>query len=295
MPETLLVTGASGHLGRGIVTHLLDSQKVPASRIIAVSRDPSKLADSAARGVVTRRGDFNDPSSLPAAFAGASRVLIVSTDTDPGTGTRLKQHQAAIAAAKAAGAGKVLYTSLPDAETSAISFAFEHLGTEKALKESGLAYTIFRNGWYFENLFMSLPQAFRTGQWVTSAGGGRVSYAARDDYAAAIAGGLASDAAESRTITLTGSTAYSAEDVAAVASRIVGRPIAVVHVSDDELAAGLRQAGLPEPAVQFVVSIDRNAREGHLAMVTDDVERLSGRAPQTLRAFIESNQTALAG
>jgi NAD(P)H dehydrogenase (quinone) len=294
MTETLLVTGASGHLGRAVVRHLLDSRNIPASRIIATSRDTSKLADLAARGVATRKADFNDPASLPAAFAGADRVLIISTDTDPGAGTRLTQHQAAIAAAKAAGAKKVLYTSLPEAEASSISFAFEHLGTEKAIKESGLPYTIFRNSWYFENLFRSLPHALQTGQWFTSAGDGRVSYAARDDYAAAIAAGLASDDTGSRTVTLTGPTAYSASEVAALASEIVGKPIAVVQVSDEQLAGGLKQAGLPDPVVQLVVSIDKTTRNGHLGTVTNAVEALSGRPPKTLRAFLEANKAALA-
>lgn len=293
MTETLLVTGASGHLGRAVVNHLLDSQKIPAARIIAVSRDPSKLAELAARGVTTRKGDFNDAATLSAAFAGADRILIISTDTNPGAGTRLKQHQAAVEAAKTAGAKKVLYTSLPEPEISSVSFAFEHLGTETAVKESGLAYTIFRNCWYFENLFMSLPHAIQTGQWFTSAGDGRVAHGARDDYAAAIAAGLASDEPGSRIVTLTGPVAYSTAEVAALASEIVGKPITVVQLSDEQFAAGLKQGGVPDPVIPFVVSIAKTTREGHLAAVTDTVESLSGRKSQSLHAFLEANKAAL--
>lgn len=293
MAAKLLVTGASGQLGRAVVEHLLTDRNVAAKDIIAVTRDPSKLSALASKGVDVRQGDFNDPASLPSAFAGADRVLIVSTDTAPGSGERVKQHSAAVAAAKSAGASRVLYTSLPNPEASLISFAFEHLGTEKAIIESGLAYTIFRNSWYFENLFMTLPQALKTGQWFTSAGDGRVAYGARDDYAAAIAGGLASDEPGNRIHTLTGPKAFSAADIAESTASIVGKRVSIVQVSDEALAAGIRQHGLPEPVVDMIVSIDANTRGGFLEPVTGDMEALSGRKSQTLEAFLETNKEAL--
>lgn len=293
MTAKLLVTGASGKLGRGVIEHLLADQNVAVKDIIAVTRDPAKLSDFAAQGIEVRQGDLNDAGSLAKAFAGAGRVLVISTDTAPGSGERVKQHSAAVAAAKAAGASRVLYTSLPNPETSVISFAFEHLASEKAVKESGLAYTIFRNGWYSENLFMSLPQALKSGQWFTSAGEGRVAYGARDDYAAAIAGGLAADETENLIYTLSGPETFSAAQVASLVSEIVGKPISVVQLTDEHLAAGLRQHGLPEPVVDVVVSIDANTRGGFLDFVTPDLEKLSGRKPQTLQSFLEANKAAL--
>lgn len=295
MAAKLLVTGASGKLGRGVIEHLIADQHVPAKDIIAVTRDPSKLGDLASQGIDVRKGDLSDAGSLAKAFAGADRVLVISTDTAPGSGERVKQHSAAIAAAKAAGASRVLYTSLPKPDVSVISFAFEHLGTEKAVKESGLAYTFFRNSWYSENLFMSLPQALKTGQWFTSAGDGRVAYGARDDFAAAIAGGLASDDAESRIYTLTGPKAFSTAEIAELASGILGKPISVVQLTDEQLAGGLRQHGLPEPVVDMIVSIDANTRAGNIDMVTGDIEKLSGRKLQTLAAWLEANKAALLG
>jgi NAD(P)H dehydrogenase (quinone) len=289
----LLVTGASGKLGRGVIGHLIADQKVAPKDIIAVTRDPAKLADLAAQGVEVRQGDLSDAGSLAKAFAGADRVLIVSTDTAPGSGERIKQHSAAVAAAKAAGASRVLYTSLPKPDVSVISFAFEHLGSEKAVIESGLAYTIFRNGWYSENLFMSLPQALKSGQWFTSAGEGRLAYGARDDFAAAIAGGLASDEPGNRIHTLTGPQLFTTAEVAALASKVLEKPIAVVQISDEQLAAGLRQHGLPQPVVAMIVSIDANTRGGFLDFVTDDIEKLSGRKSQTLQNFLEANKAAL--
>lgn len=292
MSARLLVTGASGKLGRGVIEHLVADQHVAAKDIIAVTRNPAKLGDLAARGVDVRQGDFNDAASLPAAFAGADRVLIISTDT-AGSGERPRQHGAAVAAAKAVGATRVLYTSLPEPEVSLVSFAFEHLASEKALKESGLAYTIFRNSWYAENLFMSLPQALKTGQWFTSAGDGRLAYGARDDLAAAIAGGLASDEPGNRIHTLTGPEALSTKRIAALAAEALGKPISVVQLTDEQLAAGLRQHGLPEPVVEMIVSFDAAARAGHLGEVTKDVETLSGRKSQTVKSYLEANKSAL--
>ena len=172
MSETLLVTGATGQLGKLVLDQLLGSGVEPA-RIIATSRETAKLADYAAKGVKTRAADFDDPASLESAFAGADRILIISTDALDQPGKRLKQHLAAVAAAKKAGAKHILYTSMPSPETSVIPFAPDHLGTENAIKATGIPYTILRNGWYMENLFMALPHALETGQWYSSSGEGR--------------------------------------------------------------------------------------------------------------------------
>ena len=170
MSDTLLVTGASGQLGRRVLAHLLDTCAVPPARLIAVTRDPAKLADFAARGVEVRRGDFDDPGSLGEAFKGAGRLLLISTDALDTPGRRLAQHQAAIAAAKTAGVRHIVYTSMPNPDGSPIPFAPDHLGTEQALALSGRGWTILRNAWYFENLAFSLPgalapRASESGMW----------------------------------------------------------------------------------------------------------------------------------
>ena len=196
---TFLVTGANGKLGRH-VTQLLLSAK--AGTVIAASRDPSKLADLAEKGAQTRRADFDDPASLAEAFKGVDRLLLISTD-GMAPGQRLAQHAAAIAAAKTAGVGHVVYTSMPKPETSAVSFASDHLGTENTLKASGLAYTILRNSWYQENLFLALPPALKSGQWYSSAGDGKIPHIAHADCARAAAAALI-QAPVDRTFTLTG-------------------------------------------------------------------------------------------
>lgn len=297
MTETLLVTGASGQLGRGVVRHLLGAQRIAPSRIIATTRNPESLADLAALGVTVRTADFNDLVSLEKAFEGADRVLIISTgELDLKSDRRLKQHQAAVAAAKAAGVSHLLYTSMPNPEPgSPVLFAGDHYGTEQAIKASGIPYTIFRNGWYQENLFMALPHAIASGQWYTSAGDGRIAHAARDDMAAAIAAGLASDSTESTTYTLTGPQAYTTAEIAALVSEVTGKPLEVVQLPDDALTEGVKAAGIPEEFARVIVSFDANTRSGRIAMVTDALETLSRRKPRSLKQFLEANKTALAG
>lgn len=291
----ILVTGASGQLGRLVIAALLDDQGIPAADIIAASRDPGRLADLAARGIETRRADFDDPASLPAAFAGVDRLLIISTDALDRPGRRLEQHSAAIAAARAAGVGRLFYTSMPRAEANLVSFAPEHAGTEVAMRDSGLPHTIFRNGWYMENLFMALPQALASGQWFSSAGAGRNAYVARADIAAAIAAGLARPVAGNVTYTLTGTQAHTTEEIAALAAAATGKPLAVVPLTDDQLAAGMVAAGVPEFLVPMLISFEANTRAGGFDLVTGDVAALSGRQPRGLAEFLTAQRAALLG
>ncbi|MES0030516.1 SDR family oxidoreductase [Mesorhizobium sp. M0040] len=294
MTDTLLVTGASGQLGRGVINHLLDTLKVSPQRIIAATRNPENLADLAARGVTIRAVDFDDTASLASAFTGADRVLIISTNELAVPGKRLKQHEAAVAAAKSAGVSHLLYTSMPNPEPgSPVLFAPDHHGTEQAIKASGIPYTIFRNGWYQENLFMALPHAIASGHWYTSAGDGHIAHGARDDMAAAIAAGLASSATESTTYTLTGPKAHTMAEIAALVTEVTGKPIEVVQLSDEALTGGLKAAGVPEAFAPVIVSFDTNTRSGRIGMVTDAIETLSGRKPQPLKQFLEANKAAL--
>ena len=297
MTETLLVTGAAGQLGRSVIRYLLDTHKVPPAKIIATTRNPESVADLAARGVVVRAADFNDATSLENAFKGADRVLIISTsDLDLKTGRRLKQHEAAVAAAKKAGVSHLLYTSMPNPEpVSPVLFAGDHYGTEQAIKASGIPYTIFRNGWYQENLFLALPHAIASGKWYSSAGDGRIAHGARDDMAAAIAAGLASGTKESNIYTLTGPHAYTTSEIATLVTEVTGKPLEVIQLPDEALTEGVKAAGLPEDFARIIVSFDANTRSGRIAMVTDAVETLSGRKPQTLKQFLEANKAALAG
>jgi NAD(P)H dehydrogenase (quinone) len=140
---------------------------------------------------------------------------------------------------------------------------------------------------------MSLPQALKTGQWYTSAEDGRTAFVARDDIAAAIAGALANPPAGSATWTLTGSEALTNDEIAQLAADAVGRPIQVVRLSDEQLAGGMKAAGVPEAIVPMLVSFEKAARAGDLGTITDDVATLSGRQPRTVRDFLAASKAAL--
>jgi len=295
MSDTLLVTGAAGQLGQAVVSHLLETYKVAPANLIAATRSPEKLSALAAKGVVTRKADFDDAASLDAAFAGVDRLLIISTDSLDTPGKRLTQHKAAIEAAKKAGVKHILYTSMPSPDKSLVTFAPDHLGTEEAIKASGIGYTILRDAWYLDNFMMSLPHNLQGGKWYTASAGGKAPYISREDCALAIAAALASGSTESKTYTLTGSTSYSIKDVASTVSAVTGRPLEVIDVNDEQLAGGMTGAGLPKFLVDMLVSADANIRAGYFDALTSDFTTLTGKQPQTLRSFFEDRKAALAG
>jgi NAD(P)H dehydrogenase (quinone) len=297
MPTTILITGASGQLGRRVIHHLLERRHVPPAQIIAATRSPEALADLAARGVAVRRADFDDQTSLINAFAGADTILIVSTDLiDLASGKRLRQHEAAVAAAKRAGVTHLAYTSMLRPEPgSPFLLAGDHFGTEQAIQASGIAHTIFRANAYFENLLRSLPLAVTTGRWYTSSGEGRVAYAARDDMAAAIAARLASGTGDSATLELTGPEAYRNADVARLVTEVTGRSIEIVSLTDDALVDHLKTIGVPEPFARLLASGEATVRAGDSDVVNDTIERLTGQKPLSLKGFLEQHRAVLLG
>lgn len=294
MSHTILVTGAAGQLGRRVVHHLLETEKVAPQNIIAASRDTGKLADLAARGVVLRKADFDDAATLETAFAGADRLLIISTDALAVPGQRLAQHKRAVDAAVKAGVGRLFYTSMPQPDNSLVTFAPDHLGTEEAIKASGLGYTILRDAWYHDNLLHALPHNLQTGSWYSAAGEGRIATIAREDCARAIAAALASPRSpDNATYTLTGPEALTTDEIAAIAAGVAGKPLQVVHVSDEQLAAGLKSAGIPDFFAAVLVSADATTRTGRFDIVTNDFETLTARKPQSLRDFLAEHKAAL--
>ncbi|PWK59524.1 NAD(P)H-binding protein [Roseicyclus mahoneyensis] len=289
LTSPILVTGAGGALGRLVLAELMARG---ATDLRAGSRSPAALAIAGATPV---RVDFEDPASLDAAFAGVERLLIISTDALDGAGTRQRQHLAAVAAAARAGVGHVVYTSMPaPAADHPIFFAPDHLATEQAIKASGLGYTILRNNWYFENLSLSLPSALVHSAHLTSAAEGRIAHGARADFASAAAGALLEEK-DSATYELSGPEAQTVPEQFAAINAALGTDIAVVPMEDAALEATLTGAGVPAPLAALLVGADRAAREGRMATVTGHVERLSGRAPQRLSAWLAANADLLRG
>jgi NAD(P)H dehydrogenase (quinone) len=276
----IVVTGAAGQLGRKVVQAL--KQYVDAAHLVALSRDPGKIVDL---GVQVRYADFGDIDSLMPAFAGAERLLLISTDK---LGFRLTQHRNAVNAAVAAGVSHVFYTSAPQAGAEGHPAAVipEHRGTEEALAASGLRYTALRNNVYTEMLLMSVPQIVARGVYAANSGAGGISYVTRDDLAVATAAILADPSDPGRVLELTGPAAITAADLAAIVSDISGKEIGVEALSDEQFSTGLAATGLPPEAVSALVSFGRAAREGYLGLVTDVVERYLGRTPTTVAAFL---------
>lgn len=295
MSDTLLVTGASGKLGRSVIAHLRQTLKVPAARIVAASRTPETLADLAAEGVAVRKADFEDSASLAQAFAGVQRLLLISTDALDRPGRRLEQHRAAVAAAVKAGVEHVVYTSMPRPEPgSPIPFAPDHYGTEQALAASPLSWTVLRNCWYMENLYLNLPQVVAGGQWYTAAGEGGIAHISREDCARAAAVALASSSTEKAIYNITGTHAPNTREIAALASEILGKPITVIQVPPEALAQGMAAAGVPSFLVPMLVSFDVNTAAGNVGMVSDDFRKLTGSAPLSLREFLVANKAIFA-
>jgi NAD(P)H dehydrogenase (quinone) len=289
--QTLLVTGASGHLGRRVIDLLLEAN---AGQIIATTRTPAQLADLAARGVEVRHADFDDPAGLAAAFAGADRLLLISTDMLMVPGQRIAQHQAAVAAAAQAGVKHVVYTSLTrTGPGNPILLASDHYATEQALAASPLDWTVLRNNVYAEMLLGSLPRAIATGQLVAAGGDGGVGYVTREDCARAAAAALASAQTGRTTLEVTGPALVTYQDLAQLASQISNKPVNYISVSPEVIVNGMVEAGLPPPLAQTLVSFDIGIAQGTLALVTDAVAELTGVAPQSVRDFLLAHREAL--
>jgi NAD(P)H dehydrogenase (quinone) len=289
----IVVSGASGQLGRRTVEYLRD--RVDAGRVVALSRTPERLADL---GVVTRHADFDDPAGLPAAFDGAERLLLISTDAVGQPGVRVRQHTSAIEAAAKAGVGHVLYTSfVRTTEPGNPAFvAADHAGTEQALVDSGLPYTVLRENIYLDLQLFSLPGAVAAGVLATNDGDGATAYLTRDDIAAVAATVLAEGGYENQRLDLTGPAAVTQSEIASILSEVTGVPVRYQPLTDEQAVAGMvEHAGMPEPIAQAYATFGRAAREGWLNGVTDVVEQVSGRRPTSVAEFLAANRAALLG
>ncbi|MFJ8634639.1 SDR family oxidoreductase [Streptomyces sp. NPDC093568] len=268
---SIVVTGATGHLGRHVVEQLLE--KVPADQVTAVVRTPEKAADLAERGVRLAVADYSAPETLDGVFAVGDKVLLIS-GSEVGN-DRVGQHKAVIDAAKAAGVALLAYTSAPGSLTAALGD--DHRATEKLLLESGLPYTLLRNGWYHENYTENLAPVLEHSAVTHAAGAGRVSSASRADYAAAAVAVLTGEGHENQTYELGGDTAWSFAEYAAELSRQTGKEIAENPVSVEVYTGILTGAGLPEPVAAIIAGVDASVEKGELVVDSGDLSRLAGR------------------
>lgn len=280
----IVVTAASGQFGHQVVEHLLKFG-VPAAEIAAVVRTPAKVADLADRGVEIRVGDYDRPETLAPAFAGADKLLLVSS-TGPDE-LRTAQHLAAVAAARQAGVGLIAYTSIFQADVNPIGLAGVHRATEQAIAETGLPAVLLRNGWYTENYTASLAGSVERGQIAGSAGQGRIASAARADYAEAAAVVLTRDDQAGKVYELTGDTTWTLSDLAAAAASGSGKEVVYTDLPAEQYTGILESVGLPGFVVELVVDADVQVSRGALAGVTGDLAGLLGLPTTPLATTVE--------
>jgi NAD(P)H dehydrogenase (quinone) len=292
----IIVTGANGAFGRAAAARLID--RVPAGELILTTRTPQRLADLAARGVQVRLADFDDPASLRTAFAGGTKMLLISTAR---VGTRVGQHINAINAAKQAGVTHIAYTSvLSAAEPSNPALVkLDHRATEEHLERSGVHWTFLRDSQYSEAIAGAMvPGALAAGRRPDNSGDGRVAFVSREDCVACATEVLLQRGHENRAYDITGPELMTVAQALAMAGEIAGKPIVLDHVDDEAMLAYFDSLGIPRHASDIVpqgpipwssddmVSFGRSIREGFFSALTDHVERITGRKPRPLREIL---------
>ena len=277
----ILVTGASGQLGKLVVAEL--ATKVAKDQIAVLVRKDSDAETFTAEGYDVRRGDYNDVDAMTVAFAGVDRLLLISGSD---IGQRVPQHTNVITAAQAAGVGYIAYTSLLRADENPMILAGEHKATEEVIKASGLSYTLLRNGWYSENSTAALPQILAMGQHFGAAGEGQFSSATRADYAAAAATVLATDGHEGKTYELGGDQAFTYADFVAAIGEVTGKEIAYVDMPQEAFTEALIGAGLPDAFAGVLAESDAQAGNGWLYTASNDLSTLIGRPTTPIKDVI---------
>lgn len=278
----ILVTGASGQLGRLVIDSLLE--KTAASNIVAAVRSPEKVADLAEKGVQVRQADYTDQDSLVAAMQGVEKVLLISSSE---VGQRTAQHNNIINAAKQAGVSLIAYTSILKADTSPLILAEEHVATEKLLAESGVPHVLLRNGWYSENYTMSVATALEYGV-VGCAGDGKLATASRADFAAAAAAVLVNDGQAGKVYELAGDNAFTLSEYAAAISKVTGKTVAYQNVPEAEYTKILVGAGLPEGFAAILADSEAGASKGGLFSESKDLSTLIGRPTTPIEDSIKA-------
>ncbi|WP_236329448.1 SDR family oxidoreductase [Enterobacter quasihormaechei] len=279
----IAITGATGQLGQLVIEELL--KIVPASQIVAIVRNPAKADALSQRGMVVRQADYTDQAAFTTALNGVDKLLLISSSE---VGQRAAQHQNVINAAKAAGVKLIAYTSLLHADTSPLGLHVEHVETEKALAESGVPYTLLRNGWYTENYLASVPPALEHGVFIGAAGEGKIASATRADYAAAAAKVISEEGHAGKVYELAGDSAWTLSELTAELSRLSGKPVAYQNLSEADFAAALKGAGLPAGLADMLADSDTGASKGGLFDDSRTLSKLIGRPTTPLAESIKA-------
>jgi len=282
------ITGASGQLGRLVIEELVTY--VEAEKLVAVVRNPAKVADLAQAGVQVRTADYNDLAALIEAFSGVEKLLLISSSE---VGQRVAQHRQVIEAAKQAGVKLIVYTSLLHSTDSPLALAAEHIETEQLLADSGVPFVLLRNGWYTENYLASLPPALEHGVFIGSAGEGKISASPRADYAAAAAKVLTLDNQAGKIYELAGDEAWTLTELAAEVAQQTSTALHYQNLSEADFQAALLNAGLPEGLAAVLADSDTGASKGGLFDDKRQLSQLIGRPTIPLSVSVKEALSAL--
>lgn len=279
----IAVTGATGQLGALALEALL--KNVNANELVAIVRNPAKAEGLAQKGVNVRKADYADQAAFTAALAGVDKLLLISSSE---VGQRAAQHRNVINAAKAAGVRFIAYTSLLHADSSPLALRLEHVETENMLAESGIPFTLLRNGWYSENYLASAPAALEHGVFIGAACDGKIASATRADYAAAAARVVSEDGHAGNVYELAGDEAWTLSELAAELSKQSGKPVVYQNLSEADFAAALKSAGLPEAFADLLADSDVGASKGGLFDDSRTLSKLIGRPTTPIAESIRS-------
>lgn len=281
---SIVITGATGQLGRHVVEALLE-RNVPAAQIVAAGRSTGKLADFAARGVQLRAMDYTDAASVAKALEGATKVLLISGSE---VGKRVEQHRTVIEAAKAEGVELIAYTSIANADTTGMKLAAEHQATEDLLKGSGVPFALLRNGWYLENYTEQLQETLAQGALAGSAGEGKVSAASRQDYAEAAAAVLVAENQAGKVYELGGDQAFTLTELAREISSAANKTVEYQDLPASDYAGLLAGFGVPQAFADILADSDLGIARGDLLVSGSDLRQLIGRPSTPMPAAVRS-------
>lgn len=278
----IAVTGATGQLGQLVIKHLLN--KVEPQQIVALVRNIEKAASLTSLGVQVRQADYSKPETLESALDGVAKLLLISSSE---VGQRATQHKNVIDAAKKAGVELLAYTSLLHADTSPLALAEEHVVTEAYLKQAEVPHVLLRNGWYTENYLASVAPALANGGFIGCAQDGKISSAAREDYAEAAAAVLTSEAEQNgKVYELSGDEAYTLSELSALISKKSGKAIPYINMEEADFAKALEGAGLPAPFAAVLANSDTGASQGALYDDSKTLSVLIGHPTKSLEQLI---------
>jgi NAD(P)H dehydrogenase (quinone) len=281
---SIVITGATGQLGRHVVEALLE-RNVPAAQIVAAGRSIGKLTDLEARGVQVRAMDYADAASVAKALEGATKVLLISGSE---VGQRIEQHRTVIEAAKAEGVELIAYTSIANADTTGMKLAAEHQATEDLLKDAGIPFALLRNGWYLENYTEQLQGTLAQGALAGSAGEGKVSAASRLDYAEAAAAVLVAENQAGKVYELGGDHAFSLAELAQEISTAANQAVSYQDLPASDYAGLLAGFGVPQAFADILADSDLGIARGDLLVSGSDLRQLIGRPTTPMPAAVRS-------